>query len=389
MKKLFILVVCLLFTHTTFASHLMGGYIQTTQRGYSDTVDIWVTLFADPQGIANPQSITVSEMKMVNNFYQSNATLALSKSSSSTWQGMNVDVYYGIEVLTAGDYRFVYTNCCRGSLTNSSSSFNSNFTIALDYKKTASGSVYNSAPLIVNYLPVKWVTGDTATSILFAFDLDGDSVRVVMDDAINQQANNVFVPLVPFAQLDNYGYYQVEDNGMITWGPTTVGTFGTGYKIEEYRNGSLIGTNRVQQVYVTAPGSTPSFPWPPIMITHNLINGDSAQFSFPVNNALTTSMEIPGVTVTQQNMNTWVLSDLQIGTYKGVLRASSNSSNNDYYFNFIVTSTIGIEEFPVSKNYEVWDWTGNYIGRNIEWKELKGFYILRYDDGRIEKTFIN
>jgi len=389
MKKTLLFGVMILMSLSTFASHLMGGYIQTTQRGYTDTVDIWVTLFSDPQGVNNPNTITVSELKMVNSFYQTNTTISMTRTSQSTWQGMNVDVYYMSKVLTSGDYRFIYTNCCRGSLTNSTSGPNSNFTISLDYKKTAAGTVSNSAPILVNYLPVKWVVNDTASSILFAVDLDGDSVRVVMDDAINQHANNVFVPIVPFSQLNSYGHYQVQDDGTITWGPTVVGTFATGYKVEEYRNGSLIGTNRVQQVYVTSPGSTPSFPWAPIMINYDLINGDSVQYSFPVSNASSTSMVIPGVTINQVNMTTWDLTDLQIGTYRGVLRASSNSSNNDYYFTFTVRSTIGMEELSVSKDYEVWDWMGNYLGKNIEWNKLHGFYILRYDDGRIEKTFVD
>ena len=385
-KVLFILALALGLNAS--ASHLLGGYIQTVQRGYSDTVDIVVTLFTDPQGIANPASISLQEFKMVNNFYQSNATFTVTQQSATTWQGVNAYVYTGVRVLTAGDYRFIYTNCCRGMLANASSAANSNFTIALDYKKTAQGTTPNSAPIIVNPLPINWVVNDTAQSILFAVDFDGDSVMVEKDDAINQHANNTFVPLAPFSQLGNYGFYYVDVDGTVTWSPTTVGTFGTGYKITEFRNGSVIGVNRIQQVYITQAGSTPSVPNLNPVITADLVNGDSTYFSTFISNYTTTSLTIPGVTVTQASNSSWSLTDLQVGTYKGVLRASSNSSNNDYYVYLVVTSTIGLEERIADYNmqYQVYDWYGRLMGTSLE--GLKGLYVIRYENGTAEKVLI-
>ena len=389
MKKVLVMLALALGLNAS-ASHLLGGYIQTVQRGYSDTVDVVVTLFTDPQGIANPTSISLQELKMINGFYQSNTTFTVTQQSATTWQGVNAYVYTGVRVLTAGDYRFIYTNCCRGMLTNASSAMNSNFTIALDYKKTAQGTTPNSAPIIVNPLPINWVVNDTAQSILFAVDFDGDSVMVEKDDAINQHANNTFVPLAPFSQLGNYGFYYVDVNGTVTWAPTTAGTFGTGYKVTEFRNGSVIGVNRIQQVYITQAGSTPNVPNLNPVITADLVNGDSTYFSTLISNYNTTSLTIPGVTVTQASNSSWSLTDLQVGTYKGVLRASSNSSNNDYYVYLIVTSTIGIEERIADYNmqYEVYDWYGRYMGSNIDWAELKGLYVIRYSNGTAEKVFV-
>ena len=386
MKKLLTLLTLALGFNLS-ASHLLGGYTQAIQRGYSDTVDITVTLFTDPQGISGPTSLTLTEYKLTNGFYQQNTTVSLTQQVTSTWQGVNVAIYSGYRVLTAGDYRYVYTNCCRGIHTNAASSMNSSFTMGLDYKKS---SVPNSAPIIVNPLPINWVTGDTATSILFAVDPDGDSVMVEKDDALNQYANGVFVPLAPFSQLGNYGTYYVDANGAITWGPTTNGQFATGYKISEYRNGSLIGVNRIQQVYITQPGSTPNVPVPPVAFTQDLLNGDSLYVSILINNYTSTSLTFPGVNVTQASNTTWNLTDLQVGTYRGVLRASSNSSNNDYFVTLIVNSTIGIEENIADFNtqYKVYDWNGRYMGENINWAELKGLYVIRYNNGRVEKVLI-
>jgi hypothetical protein len=386
MKKLLFTLAVALGINAS-ASHLLGGYIQTTQRGFTDTVDITVTIFTDPQGLPASQTISMVEWKQVNNFYQQNATFNATQQSSGTWQGVNVYVYSVVKVLSSGDYRFIYTHCCRGMLTNASSSANSNFTIALDYKKTTA-SIPNSAPILVNPLPINWVVGDTAQSILFAIDLDGDSVLVEMDNAINQHANNTFVPLAPFSQLSSYGYYNVAGDGTITWSPTTVGKFGTGYKISEYRNGSLIGVSRVQQVYVTQPGSTPNVPWPPVLIQHDMLNGDSTSIFIQVNNFISTSLTFPGVDVVQNTATSWDLLNLLPGTYKGVLRASSNSSNNDYYITLRVVSTIGIQEYNLTNlKYDVYDWYGRYVGNDLD--GLKGLFVIRYSNGKSEKVFVN
>ena len=389
MKKLLVILFAVI-SFTASASHLLGGYIQTVQRGYSDTVDVVVTLFTDPQGIANPTTISLQEFKMINGFYQSNSTFNVTQQSATTWQGVNAYVYTGVRVLTAGDYRFIYTNCCRGMLTNASSSFNSNFTIALDYKKTAQGTTPNSAPVILNPLPINWVTGDTAQSILFAVDFDGDSVMVEKDDAINQHANNTFVPLAPFSQLYNYGYYDVAPNGTITWGPTTNGTFGTGYKITEYRNGSVIGVNRIQQVYITQAGSNPSAPWAPILVTHDMLVGSNVGLNIAISNALSSSLTIPGIKVTQSAIDYWVLDSLSPGSYNAILRVTNNSGNNDYRFTFKVVSTIGIQEEELNITYELYDWYGNliYMGKHIPYERLKGLYVIKYNN-KTEKIYVN
>lgn len=386
MKKMILCGLMLLMGTSSFASHLLGGYIQTTQRNSSDTVDVVVTLFTDPQGIGNPTSISLSEWELVNGFYQTNGNFTLSQQLTGSWQGVNVYVYSGIRILSSGDYRFIYTNCCRGMLSNASSAMNSNFTIAMDYKKSL---LPNSAPIILNPLPINWVNGDTAQSILFAVDLDGDSVMVEKDDAINQHSNNTFVPLSPFTQLDSYGSYYVDVNGTIEWAPNTNGTFGTGYKVSEIRNGQVIGVNRIQQVYMVQNGSTPNVPNLNPMITADLVNGDSLQYTTTISNATSTELIIPNVDITQTSDSTWTLNNLQMGTYNGVLRASSNSSNMDYYITLVVNSTIGIEEnvSDMDTSYEVYDWTGKYIGKDVNWEELSGFYIIKHSNGTIEKIY--
>jgi len=393
MKKLFLLVACVFFTLTTSASHLMGGYMQTYQRGNTDTVDLYVTLFTDPQGISQ-STIVVNEYKLVNNFYQSQSSITITSPQTGYFQGMNVSQYHTVLVLSSGDYRFIYTNCCRGMLSNASSAMNSNFTIGLDYKKTTTP---NSSPVLLNFLPSTWTSGTSSQTMMYTFDMDGDSILIEKDDALNQYANATFVPLSPFSQLGNYGSYFVSTNGLVSWNPNTQGTFGTGYKISEYRNGSLIGLNRVQQVYSVVQGSTPMITNPfnmtfntdsTVTIEHDLVDGDSVYVGFTASNITNAQLFIYGVPTTDMSTTTWSMSNLQVGTWEGFLRVFNGNCLVDYPLSFEVTSTIGIEENIANRNmkYEVYDWYGKYMGTTLE--NQKGFRILRYENGKVEKVFI-
>lgn len=393
MKKLFLLVACVFFTLTTSASHLMGGYMQTYQRGNTDTVDLYVTLFTDPQGISQ-STIVVNEYKLVNNFYQSQSSITITSPQTGYFQGMNVSQYHTVLVLSSGDYRFIYTNCCRGMLSNASSAMNSNFTIGLDYKKTTTP---NSSPVLLNFLPSTWTNGTSSQTMMYTFDMDGDSILIEKDDALNQYANATFVPLSPFSQLGNYGSYFVSTNGLVSWNPNTQGTFGTGYKISEYRNGSLIGLNRVQQVYSVVQGSTPMITNPfnmtfntdsTVTIEHDLVDGDSVYVGFTASNITNAQLFIYGVPTTDMSTTTWSMSNLQVGTWEGFLRVFNGNCLVDYPLSFEVTSTIGIEENIANRNmkYEVYDWYGKYMGTTLE--NQKGFRILRYENGKVEKVFI-
>ena len=398
MKKLLIILTLALGFNAN-ASHLLGGFINILQKGASDTVDVTVTLFSDPQGIPNPSTITLNSLTKVNSFYQNPVTISASQISTGSWQGLNITTYKVTTYLAAGEYRIIYTNCCRGILTNATSSMNSNFTIALDYKKTPLGTVPNSAPYILNYLPVKWVNGATAQSMIFTFDTDGDSISVEADDAINQHANSTFVPLAPFTQLTGYGSYSVDPTGLVKWKPNTLGQFGTGFKISEYRNGQLIGVNRMQQVFQVENGSLPVISAPfnmvinadsTVTIQHDLVNGDSIYVGFTGSNYLNAQLVILGTNINKVGGTTWSITDLTaVGTYRGYLRINGSNCNMDFPITLQVGSTIGIEENINSTElqYLVYDWYGRIVGDKLE--GLKGLYVIRYSNGEVEKVLCN
>ena len=302
MKKLLVLLALALGLNVS-ASHLLGGMVTVAQTS-QDSTSVGVYLLTDPQGISGPNIIYVEKWEMNSQgWYVQNGTVALDKSSTLSHQGMNVNTYVSDYLdLDSNKYRFIYKNCCWGMLSNSSNSFSSEFIISADYWHIPNNSLpYAENPLIVN---LQKDTLNTMKPIwgnynCFLSQLDNDSVNVTQSDLYSGYANGTFVPQVHTALNMHVS------NDSISWTPTTLGNFGTGFEIAEYRNGDKIGIQRIQ----------------------------------------------------------W--------TFR------------------VLTSTIGIEENIADRNmqYEVYDWYGRYLGTSLE--NQKGFLILRYSNGKVEKVFCN
>jgi len=301
MKKLLVLLAFAV-SLTASASHLLGGMVTVAQTS-QDSTTLGVYLLTDPQGISGPNTIYVEKWEMNSQgWYVQNGTVALDKSSTLSHQGMNVNTYVSDYLdLDSNKYRFIYKNCCWGMLSNSSNSFSSEFVISADYWHIPNNSLpYAENPLIVN---LQKDTLNTMKPIwgnynCFLSQFDSDSVNVTQSDLYSGYANGAFVPQV-YTALNMH-----VSNDSVSWTPTTLGNFGTGFEIAEYRNGDKIGVQRIQ----------------------------------------------------------W--------TFR------------------VLTSTIGIEENIVDRNmqYEVYDWNGRYLGTSLEYQ--KGFLILRYNNGKVEKVFV-
>ena len=302
MKKMILCGLMLLMSTSSFASHLLGGMVAVAQTS-QDSTSVGVYLVADPQGIT-PNTIYVEKWEMNSQgWYVQNGTIALDKYNTNTHQGFNV-VNYGSDYLDldSNKYRFIYRNCCWGNLNNSSNSFNSEFVISADYWHIPNNSLpFAENPLWINLQKDTLNTMKPIWGIFNCFlsQLDNDSVNVTQSDLYSGYANGTFVPQT-HTQIPLY-----VSNDSISWTPTTIGNFGTGFEIAEYRNGDKIGIQRIQ----------------------------------------------------------W--------TFR------------------VLSSTIGIEEnvSDMDTSYEVYDWTGKFIGKNPNLEELSGFYIIKYSNGKIEKVY--
>ena len=302
MKKLILSTLLLLIGTSTFASHLLGGMIAVAQTS-QDSTSIGVFLIADPQGIT-PNSITIEKWEMDSQgWYTLVGNITLNKYNTNNHQGFNV-VNYGSDYLNldSNKYRFIYKNCCWGNLSNSTNSFNSEFVISTDYWHIPNNSTpYAENPLIINLQKDTLNTMKPVWGIVNCYlsQFDNDSVNVIQSDLYSGYSNGTFVPQIHTPLNMNVS------NDSISWTPTTIGNFGTGFEIAEYRNGDKIGIQRIQ----------------------------------------------------------WMFR--------------------------VLTSTIDIEENVIDYNqtYEVYDWTGKYIGTNPNWEELSGFYIIKHSNGTIEKVY--
>lgn len=231
---------------TVNASHLLGGMIAVAQTS-QDSTSVGVFLIADTQGIT-PNTIYVEKWEMNSQgWYVQNGTIALDKYNTNSHHGFDV-VNYGSDYLNldSNKYRFIYKNCCWGMLSNSSNSFSSEFIISADYWHIPN----NSTPFAESILninaqkdtlnTVKPVWGNT-NCLLSQFD--NDSVNVTQSDLYSGYANGVFIPQV-HTQLNMH-----VSNDSISWTPTMLGNFGSGFQIDEYRNNQLIGTQRIQWTF--------------------------------------------------------------------------------------------------------------------------------------------
>ena len=304
MKKLFILVACVFFTHTTSASHLLGGMITVAQTSY-DSTSVGMYLVGDAQGVSLPQSVSVEQWEMDSQgWYTLNGYVTLTKSNTINHQGTYVSTYVSDYLdLDSNHYRFIYKNCCWGMLNNSPNSFSSEFVISADYYHIPNNSLpYAENPIWVNMMKdsVNVMTPVWGIYNCFLVNPDwGDSVSISQTELYSGYANGTFIPQVNQSPSNMY-----VGNDSITFLSSTLGQVGNGFEIAEYRNGDKIGIQRIQ----------------------------------------------------------W--------TFR------------------VVTSTIGIEENIGYRDtrYSIYDWSGKYMGTNLE--NQKGFRILRYENGKVDKIFI-
>jgi hypothetical protein len=246
MKRL-ITILTLLLTLNLNASHIMGGMVSVAQMS-QDSTSVGVFLITDPQGIT-PNTIYVEQWEMDSSgIYTQNGTIQAIKDTTIFHQGMNVNTYLSnyLNLDSTKKYRFIYKNCCWGMLNNSTNSFSSDFIISADYWHIPNNSLpYSINPLWINMQnntlnTMKPIWGITNC---FLSQLDNDSVNITQSALYSGYASGTFVPQV------HTPLNMSVSNDSVSWTPTMLGNYGTGFEITEYRNGQLIGVQRIQWTF--------------------------------------------------------------------------------------------------------------------------------------------
>lgn len=249
MKKLILILSLILSTFVTKASHIMGGMIIVSQTNQDSTaVGLILSFDGDsPLPLASSLSVKMYEMNSVG-WYDFNSNITVDFVDTIIHQG-EVVALYGSDYLDldSNKYRFIYdTHCCWPMLSNSSDF--SNFVVGTDYWHIPYNSTpYAESPLWVNMEVNSLNSMTTIWGIYNCFftEPDGDSVNIEPYHLISYYANGVFVPQTSFNQLSNYSV----SNDSISWVPTSLGNYGTGFKITEYRNASPIGSQYIQWTF--------------------------------------------------------------------------------------------------------------------------------------------
>lgn len=249
MKKLLLLLGVILLHFTSSASHLLGGIVGVFQTS-SDSTTIGVALISDAQGLPMPTSIVVEKWEMNSvGWYVQNGTVTLTQAASPmTFQGQTLNNYTSQYLdLDSNKYRFIYRNCCWGIINNSSNSFNSEFIISADYWHMPYNSTpYARVPLLINQqVGIRNTMSPVWGWNAFLNNADTwDIVTLSQTDLHMGYANGVFVP-------QNYTQLSMHvDNDSISWIPSSVGNYSTGFEISDYRPGfGVIGTQRIQWTF--------------------------------------------------------------------------------------------------------------------------------------------
>ena len=235
MKKLLTLLLVTCVSVTTYASHILGGMVgvfQTSQD--STTVGVW--LVTDGGGIPTPQSITVEQWEMNSvGWYTLTSYITLTQGTSATpFQGQTLVNYTSDYLdLDSNKYRFIYKNCCWGMINNSQNSFNSEFVISADYWHIPNNSTpFARVPLLINQQVNTLNTMKPIWGVINCFmnEVDGDSVNITQSDLYSSYSNGTFVSQT-FTPLN----LQVS-NDSISWTPSSLGKYATGFEISDYRN---------------------------------------------------------------------------------------------------------------------------------------------------------
>lgn len=246
MKKLILLLSLILTTFVTKASHVMGGIIHVAQTSMDSTsIGLYIVSESFPP---MPQSVSVQKWKMNSQgWYDLDGYVTLDMVTSGTHQGYNTANYISDYInLDSNKYRFIYTNCCWGSLNNSTNTMNSEVVISTDYWHVPNNTTpFMEQPLWVN---VQSNSVNAMKPIWGIYNChfinpDGDSVNLYMSEIYSSYSNGVFVPQV---QSSNN---VLADNDSITFVGTNLGSYGYGFQIDKYRNGYLMTIQRIQWTF--------------------------------------------------------------------------------------------------------------------------------------------
>ncbi|MBL0139344.1 MAG: PKD domain-containing protein [Bacteroidetes bacterium] len=298
-----LLLVLLLFSDSSFATHIVGGEMNYRNLG-GNLYEIKLTVYRDCyNGIApfdNPASVGIFD---ANN----NLVSVVSPSINDRQQVPNAintpclippsDVCYEVAhyIFTtslppiAGGYQIVYQRCCRNSTIVNLANVNSTGATYLATIPDPSVATVNSNPIFNSWPPTFICLGAPFTNDHSASDPDGDSLVYELCTPYNGADPNtpmpqppnpppydtvVFIP--PYSLSDVMGGTPMtidSRTGQLKATPSSIGQYVYGVRVLEFRNGVKIGvTQRDFQVNVVpCPQITVASIFSPTIVCGSLV----------------------------------------------------------------------------------------------------------------------
>ena len=273
MKKIFILLIGVVISTTSYSTHLMGGQIVSTYIGSDSTGShyaIELTAYRDTVGIQMAISAVfdVSQLDTSGNWnsiFSSTVTYdTTSGGLMPTFSAYGIEVYHYFDTITLttnGEYLISYEECCRnGAIINMSNPLNESMRLTTQITNDSGNP--NSSP---SYLtpPVAYLPSDTLWSYNpLPFDPDGDSLVWSLTTPLGSSSTvNGYENLSDSLYSNPSGIFSLDSvTGSLTWSASLVGNFVASFMIEEYRNGIKIGEMRRDMQFVVISDTSNSMP---------------------------------------------------------------------------------------------------------------------------------
>ena len=277
MKKLFILLLGIVLSISSYSTHLMGGqitasYISSDSNGsyYIVELDVYRDTLGIPMNLSQQLDIYILDSSF-NYQYVSSPTISFGVGGplSSMSSVYGVEIYHFVDTITFatnGNYVIKWTDCCRnGAIINMSAPLSESMSFAtiltVDSANPNSSPTFLAGP--VTYLPTNTLWQYNP----LPFDPDGDSLAWSMSVPYSGGVNAIPDTVSGYEYLDDTTYsnatapFSIDPiTGQITWSAKLVGNFVVSFAIHEYRNGTLIGIMNRDMQFVVIPDTNNAMP---------------------------------------------------------------------------------------------------------------------------------
>ncbi|MDZ4846946.1 MAG: gliding motility-associated C-terminal domain-containing protein [Chitinophagales bacterium] len=273
-----LIVFCLFITGEVFASHAVGADLSYECLG-ANQYRITLNFYRDCNGVSAPSnpSVTFRSVSCNRNFsrnltLQSNdevVVLCPSQVNSSTCNGGSlpgVEQYIYSRVITlpaqCADWVISYDLCCRNAaITNLFDPGDQD--LYIEARLNNGGGLCNNSPIFTT-LPVPYICTNQQVSYNHgAVDADGDSLVYTTINPLSGPAENIpytggFNPATPLSLTGSFGFNA--QTGQLTFTPSASQNAVITVRVDEYRNGLLIGSTMrdMQFVIINCGNSLPA-----------------------------------------------------------------------------------------------------------------------------------